>query len=144
MSRAGQRYRTARRLLAPLQGERSSGLVSRSQIGCGARFLNLNPGLSTRSRAQPERSAKSCTSMSRASRKRTRARTGLLKPTNTCPRLLAQHLTLAVRVGVPELVTNCCSDCRLHPMKRFPGAPWVSQRDESSFCIDMSHVRTEQ
>ena len=48
-----------------------------------------------------------CRSMSRASWKRARTRTGLLNPTNTCPRALAQHLTLAGSVGVPELVTNC-------------------------------------
>ena len=48
-----------------------------------------------------------CRSMSRASWKRTRARTGLLFLTNTCPRVLAQRLTLAGSVGVPELVTNC-------------------------------------
>ena len=29
---------------------------------------------------------------------------------NTCPRVLAQHLSLAVWVEVPELVTNCCGD----------------------------------
>ena len=51
-----------------------------------------------------------CRSMSRASRRRTRARTGLLNPTNTCPRVHAQHLTLSGSVGVPELVTDCCSD----------------------------------
>ena len=123
MSGAGQRYCTARcRVPASASGtsarERkhvfwagfdiARGLyVSRA---CGARFLS---GLSTRSRVQ--RSAKSavfyvCRSMSRASRRRTRARTGLLNPTNTCPRVLAQHPTLAVWVGVPELVTDCCND----------------------------------
>ena len=123
MSGAGQRYRTARRRVpasasgtSPREREHAfwagfdiaGGLyVSRA---CGARFLS---GLSTRSRAQ--RSAKSavfyaCRSMSRASWKRPRARTGLLNPTNTCPRVLAQHPTLAIWLGVPELVTDCCSD----------------------------------
>ena len=32
------------------------------------------------------------------------------KSDNTCPRVLAQHLSLAVWVEVPELVTNCCGD----------------------------------
>ena len=31
----------------------------------------------------------------------------------------------------------------LHPMKRFPRAPWACRRVEISYCIDMSHVRTE-
>ena len=38
-------------------------------------------------------------------------RTGMLNPTHTCPRVLAQHptlLPLAGWVGVPELVTDCC------------------------------------
>jgi hypothetical protein len=48
-----------------------------------------------------------CRSMSRASWKRARTRTGLPNPTNTCPRVHAQRLTLAGSVGVPELVTNC-------------------------------------
>jgi hypothetical protein len=30
----------------------------------------------------------------------------------------------------------------LHPMKRFPRAPWASRRVETSHRIDMSHVRT--
>ena len=123
MSDAGQRYRTARRRvpasasgISPREWEHAvwagfdiaGGLyVSRA---CGARWLS---GLSTRPRAQ--RSAKSAVfygrrSMSRASWKRAPARTGLLNPTNTCPRVLAQHLTLAGSVGVPELVTDCCSD----------------------------------
>ncbi len=38
------------------------------------------------------------------------ANLGPLKPTNTCPRVLAQDLTLALWVGVPELVANRCSD----------------------------------
>ena len=123
MSDAGQRYRTARRRVpasasgtSPREREHAfwagfdtaRGLwVSRAR---GARFVS---GLSTRQRAQ--RSAKSavfyaCRSMSRASRSRTPARTGLLNPANTCPRVLAQHLTLAGSVGVPELVTDCSSD----------------------------------
>jgi hypothetical protein len=42
-----------------------------------------------------------------------------------------------VRVGVPELVTNRGP---LHPMKRFP---WAPPRVEASYCILMSHARTE-
>jgi hypothetical protein len=30
----------------------------------------------------------------------------------------------------------------LHPMKRFPRAPWASRRVETSYRIDMSYVRT--
>jgi hypothetical protein len=80
------------------------------------------------------------------SRKRTRARTGLPKPTNSRPRVLAQHPTLAAWVGVPELVTNCCSDGLSGPIasdEALPSGLWASRRVETSQCIDMSRVLTE-
>jgi hypothetical protein len=97
--------------LSAREGRRRLGRFQHRKRFIGAKSTRhtILVGLSTRPRAQ--RSAKSaCRSMSRASRKRTPVRTGMLQPTNTCPRVLAQHPALAVWVGVPELVTNCCSD----------------------------------
>ncbi len=78
--------------------------------------------------------------------KRTRARTGLLKPTNSCPRVLAQHLTLAVWVGDSE--SECPSSSpiwpsrtQLHPMKRFVWAARACLSEiETSYCIDMPQL----
>jgi hypothetical protein len=117
---------------------------------CRARYLS---GLSTRSRAQ--RSAKSavfcaCRSMSRASRKRARARTGLPNPTNTCPGVLAHHPALAGSVGVPELVTKCCSDGLRGPVasdEALPSGPLPVGLSESQNILLLyrfvSHVRID-
>ncbi len=124
MSGVGQRYRTARRRV-PASASGTSPRERKHDFWAGfdiaGDFLYQEHAAHDSCLGYPParepclRSAKSavfyaCRSMSRASRKRAQARTGLLNPTNTCLRVLAQHRTLAAWAGVPELVTNGCSD----------------------------------